>query len=718
MKKTVISLLCFVALLTFKFAKGQGLELIYQKEDFKGFPADYNFSSYQLYPLPGGAYYFIQYSSTSMKGYLINPKAENPDLVTSPSEAERAKKGKDIKVSDADIFYGMQEQDLYYRTLAVTAGGTALWYYNPFRGTLTVAQPYKSIRPGSAYNYNYFGDFYEWYMINNTEWSVTDIGMKGFNVYASFDEMKLYSQFYNSPPINQAAILLGEGNLALNVEPLNITHRLVVSFDGDRVALLRGTKDFLEVAIATGFSLNGCCSTQKRQLSKFYVKGDFSASNRRNVNYNASFFDAEGNFWLNYSHHIFGQDPQSSSKYTLYNPIVNPYFPLKTIDRNEPEYLVALQEGRKKRANWMASMNKDGKVFLDVGIAHSISEDGVLILNFINILTNQIIRTEQTKLPLSIKNPERISIAPNPYDKEIFISVPREGFMVYSYENIFKQIVSDNPALLHEYDEFMSPISVKETVQLPNGGTLTGETKKGYRDGEWTYTKGDTTETWLYETGYRIDDQFKELMAPLKEKYDNQVKGLFSQNLKELYDAYQEKVKDRAAFSKAFNTAAGTYIGSKIGTDLFNMDGVTSVEFGMALTQDLSNGQVSNLNNFLQSYSTDGGITTSLADTNTQSSSKNASGSLAGTWVTTSGNISVAFNSSGSGQLVYKNIGGACGGDQVIDFNWTSTDKILTLDYTSMSICGEKTDTPKSDGAKSYTLEGNTLKWAGATWNR
>jgi len=714
MKKIVLSTLSLVALLV-NYANGQGLELIHKKEDFKGFPATYSFypNIYQLYPLPGGSYYFLEYSSTSMKGYLINPKAENPDLVTNPNEAARAKKGKAIKVSDADIYYGRREQDLYYRTLAVTAGGTALWYYNPFKGTLTVAQPFKSMRPGSAYNYNYFGDFYEWYMIDNTEWSVTDVGMRGFNVYASFDEMKLYSQFYNSPPINQAAILLGEGNLALKVEPLNITHLLVVSFDGDRVALLRGTKDFLEIAIATGFSVNGCCSTEKKQLYKFYVKGDFSASAKRNINYSGSFFDAEGNFWLNYSPTVNAEP----SKYTVYNPIVNPYFPLKTISQIEPEYLIALQDGRKKRANWMASKNKDGKVFLNVGINHTLTEDGLLTVNFINLLTGEIIDTEQTSLPLSVKNPEKVTISTNPFERELFISIPKEGYLVYSYDKVFQEITTDNPAFLHEYDEYMTPVSVEGTVELPGGGTLKGKTIHGYRDGEWIYTNGDTTETWLYETGYRVDDEFKKLMAPLKEKYENQVKSLFSQNLKELYDAYQRKVEDKAAFSKAFNAAAGTYLGSKIGTDLFNMDGATSVEFGMALTQDLSSGQVSNLNNFLQSYSGNGGLAAPLNGSGNMNSSKN-SGKLSGTWVTTSGNIKVTFNSSGSGQLVYKNIGGACGGDQIVDFNWTSTDETITLDYTSMSICGEKTDTPKSDGAKSYTLEGNTLKWVGATWNR
>ena len=96
---------------------------------------------------------------------------------------------------------------------------------------------------------------------------------------------------------------------------------------------------------------------------------------------------------------------------------------------------------------------------------------------------------------------------------------------------------------------------------------------------------------------------------------------------------------------------------------------------------------------------------------------------LVGKWVTSSGNIDITFSCTSSektGVLHYKDVNNTpgCADGSVTNFKWSTNNKTLSLDYQSMYNCGEKRDTPANDAPQSYSVNGKTLKWAGASWTK
>jgi len=77
---------------------------------------------------------------------------------------------------------------------------------------------------------------------------------------------------------------------------------------------------------------------------------------------------------------------------------------------------------------------------------------------------------------------------------------------------------------------------------------------------------------------------------------------------------------------------------------------------------------------------------------------------LIGTWSYSGG--SIEFSSDGTGVMRLKNL------------NSTAPCPEGSLNYTSMTICGEVQDTPDSDGPKNYSIQGYSLQFAGLTWTR
>lgn len=92
---------------------------------------------------------------------------------------------------------------------------------------------------------------------------------------------------------------------------------------------------------------------------------------------------------------------------------------------------------------------------------------------------------------------------------------------------------------------------------------------------------------------------------------------------------------------------------------------------------------------------------------------------LIGTWRSSSGTVEFKGDKTGVMKLDNKNASAPCPEGSVTKFNWQATDNgKLSLTYTSMSICGEKQETPDADAPKPYEIERNTLNWAGVSWER
>lgn len=101
--------------------------------------------------------------------------------------------------------------------------------------------------------------------------------------------------------------------------------------------------------------------------------------------------------------------------------------------------------------------------------------------------------------------------------------------------------------------------------------------------------------------------------------------------------------------------------------------------------------------------------------------SSNSCGSkeLIGHWYTSSGNVDIQFTSSCTGTLHYKDANNTpgCESGSVTKFEWSTSGNILSLDYTSMTVCGEKRN-PDNDDPKQFSVSGDKLTWAGATWTK
>ncbi len=697
-------LLILIVLLSVFKSHSQHIEIVHQRDNFKGFPEGYSFyPTPSILPLKKGYYFFL----AGNKAYLINPTKDDPDWVTTAKEKADKAKGK-TKLTSADPYWGGNlPEDRFILGMQRLFVGDALWMNNPLAGSLRVAQGYNS--NSSSYSNEFFGDFFTWYLINDSKWVKTN-SPKGFYVDASFDEMKLTSWFWpvQGPVyLNRAKLRLGETNFASKVDDVSFSYKLIVSHDGDKVALLRGTDDFLEVAVAMGIIPGKGLSKSKENMAKYYLPGNFLEKN-----YDESFFDAEGNFWLGFN------EGGPTESFAVFNPTINPYFSLKTIGRGEPELQITRDNLKVAETNWYAGLTIDQKFLPDVEIKEVMDATGNLQISFINPKTGEILIEEKLNMPYVHKKLE-YQFHRNPLSNEFYIVVPKEGYVVASYQKAFEKIISEHPELVFEFDASLAPKTEKDTVFLNDGSVLSGHVKYGYRDGVWNLVKPDGSgEIWLYELGFRVDDEYAELMKPLKEKYDIQRNALFARNLKELYDAYQETVRNKAAFTKAFNYAAGSYLGNEIGTKYLNMDATTAMSFGRAVLNDLSTGEVNDLTKFMNSYAQTSFSTSQQLNVGSRANKAFDKGQLTGNWISASRNIEVSFESGGGGRLIYKNVGSACGGDQVIEFGWTANSNSITLDYSSMTICGEKVNTPKSDGPKSYSLAGNSLSWVGTTWTR
>ena len=92
---------------------------------------------------------------------------------------------------------------------------------------------------------------------------------------------------------------------------------------------------------------------------------------------------------------------------------------------------------------------------------------------------------------------------------------------------------------------------------------------------------------------------------------------------------------------------------------------------------------------------------------------------LIGHWYTQSGNIDIQFTSNCTGTLHYKDVNNTpgCESGSVTKFKWSTSDNILSLDYTSMTVCGEKRN-PPNDDPQQFSVSGDKLTWAGTTWTK
>jgi len=99
---------------------------------------------------------------------------------------------------------------------------------------------------------------------------------------------------------------------------------------------------------------------------------------------------------------------------------------------------------------------------------------------------------------------------------------------------------------------------------------------------------------------------------------------------------------------------------------------------------------------------------------------------IVGKWVDLNGCINAngeqtyfQFNENGSGEIFYVDCYSVCEGfGYYLYFNWTDNGDAVSLDYTSRgSYCGETAETPSPESL-SYSLSGDTLTMAGATWTR
>ena len=92
------------------------------------------------------------------------------------------------------------------------------------------------------------------------------------------------------------------------------------------------------------------------------------------------------------------------------------------------------------------------------------------------------------------------------------------------------------------------------------------------------------------------------------------------------------------------------------------------------------------------------------------------------TWSTSQG-TTVRFGSDGSGRLFFPDLNntGVCSSGSVSLFDWTassfSSSGSVTLDYQSVTICGESQSPPSND-TSSYSVSGGSLTYAGTTWTR
>ncbi len=105
---------------------------------------------------------------------------------------------------------------------------------------------------------------------------------------------------------------------------------------------------------------------------------------------------------------------------------------------------------------------------------------------------------------------------------------------------------------------------------------------------------------------------------------------------------------------------------------------------------------------------------------NSGGSSSGGANSIIGHWITQSGGTDVNFKSNHTGILHYTDVSGSgtCPEGSITNFTWETSNGKLTLDYTSMSICGQPRPKPDNDGSKPYSVKGNELTWAGTTWYR
>lgn len=96
----------------------------------------------------------------------------------------------------------------------------------------------------------------------------------------------------------------------------------------------------------------------------------------------------------------------------------------------------------------------------------------------------------------------------------------------------------------------------------------------------------------------------------------------------------------------------------------------------------------------------------------------NSSQDLIGTWTFSGG--SVEFNADQTGTMALKNQNSSapCPEGSVTKFKWDTSDNRLSLEYTSMHICGERQPTPESDDPQSFSIQGSTLSWANINWER
>ena len=714
------------------------------------------FEKMRSFPMPEGHFIFLD----GHVAYAYDFK-EDKDMVIDEKEAKRVNKGKPDPENPSPVLPQFPKTEVIRNKIVK---------YDPYKGILRITN--SLLRIEKSVNFN---SMLKWHLSEtNDRWSTQPNGTGGSVIYGRGKYKNLSFKIFEGVGYADNPLTFHvwdetvSGQVPKYIQMGSFRDQIIVSPNFQYFVMIRWKDDFAEVAYY---------ASNPRKYSYFYLKGNY----QRAVDpFKGSFLDNLGNLYL--------ANGRPSKKWAVYNPTFNPISYHSELAQSDPSINAIKDLNRRydlKEEQALSPINfekselhvLDGKLSLEAknlgGSAHEI------------ILTSDADQTEILREAVQLSGTD-IHFLLNHYSREI-TAVNTEGntYRTWSYEGHFENYLEDQSTLTYP-SPFLPGVIYpqvsnddlriykgryeKERKRWPGDeafkkrygeerayrqrnqkerfiklavkdGIVTGMTLDGIREGYWDFKGTDgSEEVWKYKGGYRIDEAYKEIAKTYRKAVKEKQNQIYASNLSPVLEEYQRKVDRNAKLTSALRQVAVVGAGSTFAKE-FGVSNMNSLEFGMALNQDIQNGTTSNLQAFLDSYqnmSTNSpNFLQNMEETfelpsnnstakNGTTSSPNVSstspggGSLIGTWVTTSGNISITFNSGGKGTIRFKdaNNSGTCLDGTVNDFDWTSTDSTIELIYTSAAVCGEPRDIPDSDGPKNYSFEGSTLVYIGARWNK